>query len=111
MLVVILAFVLFRADTLTQGLTIIKDMFTFNAGVNAVNVEIYSLLNPLCLIAFFFALVLSTPVFRMFREKVEKGTKAVAYDYAAYVGALIIFALSILSLMSSGYNPFIYFRF
>ena len=111
MLVVILAFVLFRADTLTQGLTIIKDMFTFNVGVNAVNVEIYSLLNPLCLIAFFFALVLSTPVFRMFREKVEKGTKAVAYDYAAYVGALIIFALSILSLMSSGYNPFIYFRF
>lgn len=111
MLVVILAFVLFRADTFTQGLTIIKDMFTFNAGVNAVNVEIYSLLNPLCLIAFFFALVLSTPVFRMFREKVEKGTKAVAYDYAAYVGALIIFALSILSLMSSGYNPFIYFRF
>ena len=40
MLVVILAFVIFRADTLTQGFGIIKDMFTINAGDGAANAQI-----------------------------------------------------------------------
>ena len=111
MLVVILAFVLFRADSLTQGFTILGHMFSGAAGDPAVNATIYSTLTMLVVIAFVFAVVLSMPTFRVLGEKLS-GTKiGGSYKYASYIMTLIIFLLCILSLISSKYNPFIYFRF
>ncbi len=111
MLVVIVGFVLFRADTLAQGFGVIRAMFRSLNGASSVNAELFSLLSPEFWIAFGFALLLSTPVFRVLREKSERNGCAAAYNYAAYAGALVLFAASVLSLASSSYNPFIYFRF
>ena len=111
MLVVVLAFVLFRADSLAQGFTIIGNMFSGAAGDAAVNAQIFACVTGLFIVALVFAVILSTPVFKLFRAKAEQGKCAVAYNYAAYVGSLLIFGLAILSLLSSKYNPFIYFRF
>ena len=111
LLVVILAFVLFRADTLTQGFRIIGKMFAGGTGTAAVNARILSNVSPLSVLAFLFALLLSTPVFRILREKVSGTRLELRYHYTAYAGSLLVFGLSILSLISSGYNPFIYFRF
>ena len=111
LLVVVLAFVIFRADTLTQGFSLIGNMFTFASGDSAVNSEILSCTSFVFLLALAFALVLSTPVFRNMREKASQSDGAALYDYAAYAGSLVILALCILSLISSKYNPFIYFRF
>ena len=111
LLVVVLAFVLFRADTLAQGFGIIGRMFSGGVGAAAVNARILSGVSPLSVLALLFALLLSTPLFRSLQEK-GSGTKlAVRYNYAAYAGSLLLFGLSVLSLVSSGYNPFIYFRF
>ncbi len=111
MLVVILAFVLFRADNLTQGFGMIKEMLTGAAGDACVNAKIMSCASLLFIISLVFAVILSTPVFRVLKEKIEKTKYAVTCSYIAYIGSLVIFALAVLSLMSSGYNPFIYFRF
>ncbi len=111
MLVVVLAFVLFRADTLTQGFSLIGNMFSGASGDAAVNAEILSNLSQLVVLSFIFAIILSMPVFRVIRTKVSETKCAAAYDYAAYTGSLLIFGLCILSLVSSSYNPFIYFRF
>ncbi|MBR6044583.1 MAG: MBOAT family protein [Ruminococcus sp.] len=111
MLVVILAFVLFRADTLTQGFGLIGNMFSGASGNAAANAEILSCFSMMFVIGLIFAVILSTPVCRVIGGKMA-GTKAAgAYEYLTYAGSLVIFALCILSLISSKYNPFIYFRF
>ena len=111
LLVVVLAFVLFRADTLGQGFGVIGRMFSGGAGTAAVNAQVLACVTPLAILSFVFAVLLSTPVFRVLREKVSATKLAVKYDYLSYAGALVIFGLSVLSLVSTGYNPFIYFRF
>ncbi|MBQ7187659.1 MAG: MBOAT family protein [Ruminococcus sp.] len=111
LLVVILAFVLFRADTLTQGFSLIGNMFSGASGTAAVNAEIMSMTSVMFMISLAFAVILSTPVFKVIRAKVSKTGAAEAYNYVSYIGSLLIFLLCILSLVSSKYNPFIYFRF
>ena len=111
MLVVIVGFVLFRADTLAQGFGVIGAMFSPTAGEAAANAGVYALLSPAAILAFGFALLLSAPVFRIFRKKAEQVGLAVVYNYAAFGGSLLLFVLSALSLVSGSYNPFIYFRF
>ena len=75
------------------------------------NGEIFSLLSPVTLIAFGFALLLSTPVFRLLRKKAMESNRGSLYNGLACGGSLLLFVLSVLSLVSSSYNPFIYFRF
>ncbi len=113
LLVVVLAFVLFRAESLSQGFAIIANMFNGNAGEAAVNAQIFACVNGLFLLALVFAVVLSTPVFRNLFEKAEagEGKKAAAASYVIYAGSLLLFGLSTLALLSGKYNPFIYFRF
>ncbi len=111
MLVVILAFVLFRADTLSQGMTLIRQMFSFSSGAAPVDAKIMSCMTLLFMVALVFAVILSTPIFKIFRKSAEDSGHAKAYNYCSYIGSLVIFLLCILCLLSSKYNPFIYFRF
>ena len=111
MLVVIIGFVMFRADTLSQGFDVLSAMFCPQEGSFTQNAELLSLLSPMFWIAFSFALLLSTPVFRVLREKSKSTGRLTAYNCAACAGSLVLFALSVLSLASDSYNPFIYFRF
>ena len=111
MLVVILAFVLFNSNTLTQGFGIIANMFSGAAGSAAVNAEIYSRVTGAFIVSLIFAVILSTPIFRVVREKASKTKAENAYNYAAYIGSFLVFGLAVLALVSSKYNPFIYFRF
>jgi alginate O-acetyltransferase complex protein AlgI len=50
-------------------------------------------------------------VFRLLRERAEAGGRAGLYNGLSYAGSMLLFALSVLTLVSSSYNPFIYFRF
>ncbi|MBQ4232234.1 MAG: MBOAT family protein [Lachnospiraceae bacterium] len=111
MLVVVLAFVIFRADSLTQGFGIIKDMFTFNEGVHSANVAVMACISQLFVITFIFAILLSAPICRYIRGKVEAKGDVKVYNYLSYTGSFVIFIMSVLTLISSSYNPFIYFRF
>jgi alginate O-acetyltransferase complex protein AlgI len=111
LLVTVLAFVIFRADTLTQGFGMIRDMFTVHPGEAAVNAQIYSTVSVLAIVSFVFALLLSAPVFKLIRAKAESSKMSSAYNYAAYTGSFLLLIISILMLASSTYNPFIHFRF
>ncbi|MCR4688732.1 MAG: MBOAT family protein [Saccharofermentans sp.] len=111
LLVVILAFVLFRADTLSQGFRVIADMFSFSAGDSAIAAQVFACISPLTIVVFVFAVLLSTPVFRIIKEKFEAKGHLTSYEYIMSIVSILVLALSILSLVSSKYNPFIYFRF
>ena len=111
MLVVVLGFVLFRADTVGQALAVIGAMFSPAAGAPAANRELLRLLSPAFLLSLGFALLLSAPVFPRLRQLAERGGHAEAFETGASLVSLLLFGLSVLSLVSGGYNPFIYFRF
>lgn len=108
-LIFTLGFAMFRADTVSQGLAFIQTMFTGFA-MDPLQVQSFVLLlNPLFLVSFGLAVVCSTPVFETLGQRMEStiswGTPLL------YVGSLVLLILSMLSLASGTYNPFIYFRF
>ena len=111
LLVIITTFVIFRADTLTQGFGVIGKMFSGAAGSAPENVAIYALCSPLFLTALAAAVLFSTPIVPKLGERIAKTKAAPAAEYVAYFGTLVMFALCVLSLVASEYNPFIYFRF
>ncbi len=111
LLVTVVGFVVFRADTLSQGIGVLRAMFLPSAGAAAVNAGVYALFSPLTLVSFAFALLLSTPVVRVLGQKAAAAGKGEACRYVSCAGALALFAVSVLWLAASSYNPFIYFRF
>ncbi|MBQ7944386.1 MAG: MBOAT family protein [Lachnospiraceae bacterium] len=101
MLVVICGFVIFRADTIGQAGHILASMFTgftYEAGEHMLLAKLATPYTVCCLIV---GIVLSTPV-----SKYVKNTKVLKY-----VTAVGLFILCVMSLATSSYNPFIYFRF
>ncbi len=111
LLVVVTGFVLFRADSLGLGLGMLGAMFSPAAGAPGVTAELFSLLDPVFWLSLAAAVVLSTPVFPWLRRRAEAAGRQTAWDYAACAGSVCLLALSVLWLVSSSYNPFIYFRF
>ena len=108
LLVVTVGFVLFRAETLDQGLYFITQMFTgFNLEASSVSLVMRQL-DPLFIVTFIIAVVASTPLKGVLERKVQGGS---LLHGASYVFAFVLFFLCLLSLSSGGYNPFIYFRF
>ena len=110
LIVVCLTFVIFRADSVSYALSYIGKMFsgfTYSSEISAMFINI---LNPLYITVFSFAVVLSTPVYRVLSKKLcDKNS--VAFDIVSYAVSLSLLVLCILNLSASSYNPFIYFRF
>lgn len=108
MLVVLVGWVFFRADTLSAAMKYLGEMFSFSGGVANGMAQF----DNLSFIITSIALVLCTPVYQLVKGKLEKtevGKKA-----AFVIGAVLatgLFILSVIFLTGSGYNPFIYFRF
>lgn len=108
MLVVLVGWVFFRADTLSAAMKYLGEMFSFTGGVANGMAQF----DNLSFIITAIALVLCTPVYQLVKGKLEKtevGKKA-----AFVIGAVLatgLFILSVIFLTGSGYNPFIYFRF
>ncbi len=103
MVVVTVAFVLFRADTVGQGFRMIKAMFTGFHFELAARQAFLLQLSPMVILAFVLAVILSAPIKEKLQSRKTEGL--------AYVGSLGLLALCILNLSSGTFNPFIYFRF
>ncbi len=104
LLVVTVGFVIFRADTMGQGLLFIREMFTgFHFESAAMSLAVQQL-TPLYLFVLVISAVASAPVKRYFEK--YKG-----YEPLTWFASLAGLVLCILSLSGSTYNPFIYFRF
>lgn len=104
LLVVLIGFVFFRADSMYQGAAWIKTMFTgFGSNTAAMSLALEQL-TPLYLVTAAVGIVACCPV----KMLVKKGR---AYEAVTAAGSLALLLLCMLSLASGTYNPFIYFRF
>ena len=112
-LVVTVAFVLFRADSFEQGGWMIAQMFTGFHFDHASVALAARQLNPVFIIAFVVAIVSSQPVKEAIEARLTAASPSVTrvVECASYVFAIALLAACILGLSGGGYNPFIYFRF
>lgn len=105
LLLVIVGWVLFRADTLSSALNYLGAMFGIRC--SGLTDELFFHLLSNCRIILPAAILLCMPIYPGIRRKLV-GTSGIIFDSAA---AMIIFFLSVISCTASTYNPFIYFNF
>lgn len=111
LLVIIFGWVLFRADSVSYGLKYWLQMIK----VNTVNWQAAGeyLQNDI-LIALIFGVIFSIDWRMPYKKLVfhnQTQLRFLAFKTAGYVCAFAFFLLSVMSIMSNTYNPFIYFRF
>lgn len=112
LLVVIVGFVIFRADNITQGIFMIQKMFTgFDFSSLSMSVFVEQM-TPLFITSLIVAIVASLPLKNFVNSIVSKSEKTmIVYNSALYVISFGLLVLCMLNLASGSYNPFIYFRF
>ena len=108
LIVVMLGFMLFRADSLSQACTMIGSLFTGYGFSHEATLLLREVLTWKVIVATAVGILLSTGLQQMLTVWAEKKPYR---NTAAYVGALALFALCMLRLASASFNPFIYFQF
>ena len=103
LLAVTIGFVIFRADTMTQAVAFIRNMFTFGR-TQAGFMTAASVMSPLFVITMVIAAVACTPVVRLVPKNKAART-------AGRVCTVVLYLLCIMEIAAVSYNPFIYFRF
>ncbi|MCK9301960.1 MAG: MBOAT family protein [Bacteroidales bacterium] len=108
LLVVIIAWVFFRADTLPYATDYIARMFSFsNHGLS--NVFVFKHLNITNIIILMLAVLGSFPLFAKCKDIVSKN-KTLAFICTIIFIIIVMFLVTTI-LVAGGYNPFIYYRF
>lgn len=105
LIIYVTSFVFFQNDNLTTDLNILHSLYSWNLdGIR--NISVLSLFDCENLFFFVCSAIACTPAFRILAE--EKGKRMEALGNI-FIG--LVFVLAICYRMSSGFNPFIYFRF
>ena len=105
MVIVITAWVIFRSDTIAQAFRFIADMFYAGEQGLIDEAALYYLDNSWRL--FLAGIIFSMPVGPVVKEILKR--KKSYFIFALFNVA--VFVISIISCISSTYNPFIYFNF
>lgn len=105
-LMVLLAFVLFRADNLAQAGSMLGQMFTGFSITAEHTATLTELVTPALVFVLMLCAVFSFPV-RQRLQRPEKGSWVIA----AEIWTLLLFAVDVMVLASASFNPFIYFQF
>lgn len=108
-LVVIIGFVIFKADNIGYAVAYIGRMFSFTSAGGAG--LLLSMLTPVFIVTFIFALVACTPVVQVVSDKIKKKGIYNVLNVISYGMTFVLLFLCILGLAADSYNPFIYFRF
>ena len=103
LLAVMIGFVIFRADSMSQAVHFIVSMFSFGATAVGTMTAV-SVMSPLFIITLIIAAVACTPVLRML-------PKNAVTRLLGMVLTIILYMLCIMEIAAGSYNPFIYFRF
>ena len=103
-IVVLVGWVFFRADTIDQGFAWVATMFTGWTFTPTATALVMSLLTPLNLCVFAVGCVTCLPVLDKLRGRP-------ALERASWVVSVVLLVLCVMSLATGTYNPFIYFRF
>ena len=117
LLVVLIAWVFFRADNLEGSIQYLSTMFSVSNDLS-INVLIDIRLETEFYTTLFIALLLSAPIFQAIQKKSNQllaNTHNQVFIFSAKLLNLIflltILALVIMEIANGSYNPFIYFRF
>ncbi len=110
MLVVICAFVLFRAETLTQAAQFYLSMFTAWHIDHAALSGCFHYLTPLVLIVLLLAILSATPLLRKNYATLRQQHPTIA-AVCGSAATIILLLICMLNVASTSYHPFIYFRF
>lgn len=103
LLVIVIGWVFFRAETLAQAIQYIIAMFTIN---QQSWIDCYAMLNKQYIFCLFLGLLFSIPVVQKLKEKFS-GRLEFLYD----IILIICFIIAISYMVGSGFSPFLYFRF
>lgn len=104
LLMVLVGWVFFRAETLDQGVLWVVQMFAGWHFETASMALAMAQLTPLNIFVAACGLVAATPVIERFRGRST-------FEKASWAITLVLLVLCVLSLATGTYNPFIYFRF
>ncbi len=107
LLVVMVGWVMFRADTMGYAWQYIKTMFGFGGEKEPIYHFIYYV-DRIEIITFIFAILCCAPICRKMLQVENRRNITIAL---VDIWLLALFILSASSLAASTYNPFIYFRF
>ena len=108
MLIVGIAWVIFRAETLAQGICFIGNMF--GVGSNGWTDGAFLEMMKESAVVLAVAMILSAPIYRQMRKWIMQKSEAVERIVRSGI-CLAVFVLSILQVVASSYSPFIYFNF
>ncbi len=114
MLIVILAFVIFRADSMAQAFDIIGRMFGVGVAGSGANYLLLAQLTPYKIFAFVLGLLFIFPwVDKLVGKLKDRENDSIYNAYYIVTGILLMVCLMLcmITLASDSYNPFIYFRF
>jgi len=109
MLVVILGFVLFRAENIGQAGVMFSNMFTGFVSTPESGAALARILDPLHIATLAAGCVLCMPLLPWFREK--SGRVRHIISAGSYFAALVLLAIDVIHLSAATYVPFIYFQF
>ena len=104
---VILGWVIFRADSLSIAWIYIKTMIGMQNCVLFDNIFFENLRQSGIVLCF--SIILSFPITRWFKTKIDTNHAILKISYSLLM--VVLFILSISSIVSSTHNPFIYFNF
>lgn len=111
LVIVVIGWVIFNSSSLHSAAGYCKAMFGLGGGSFTDSAFGFYLKEyAVTLIA---AVLCSTPVFKMLRERMERRGvgSALTCSGIAYAGQIVLFAVCISALVIGAYNPFIYFNF
>jgi alginate O-acetyltransferase complex protein AlgI len=106
MLIVIVGWVIFRADNMSYAWQYIKKMFGFGQRGDILFLSQWYF-DRIEIIALAIGIILSVPIFKNILDK----PKSARMGGCVNIFLILIFILSTMSLASATFNPFIYFRF
>lgn len=106
LLVVVIAWVIFRSESLSQAGRYIGQMIGINVTGAVDSVAVDYIRNSW--LFFLTGGILSTPVWKLVLSKIKRET---ARQICESMAVLLLFVLSVLACIKSTYNPFIYFNF
>jgi len=107
--ITLLGWVLFRADNIHLAWDYLCNMFSFNFVADEVyfDTKFYFIL----LVAVFFSFWGGFKKIEMWQQKLFAKDKRLKAILSMFVISIILFMISLASITSTGFNPFIYFRF
>ena len=111
LLVVLVSWVFFRAETLDQALQYLGALF--GLGMEGAHFTSTLFLNREILAVLIMATLFSTPVYLKIVNRVQalQERKLLFGEIIKWIALFALFLFSVASILSSAYSPFIYFRF